>query len=128
MCSFCGEQEETVEHMFIYCNYVKELWLRTEPWMSKRFGENPPIHFQVETVLFNKLVPEWGLVKNFICLLVKYYVYRQRCLKEAISFSSLQQYITIKIITVVSAFPKGMHELKVIIFCKSRPFNCSLKL
>ena len=94
LCSFCGEQEETIEHMFIYCTHVKELWLRIEPWMSGRFGENPAINFEVATVLFNNLVPDWGHAKNFICLLVKYYVYRQRCLKEAISFSGLQQYIT----------------------------------
>ena len=41
-------------------------------------------------------------------------------------YCSCQLYsFIIKIITVVSAFPSGMHELKVIIFWKSRPLDCN---
>ena len=27
MCNFCGKSEESLEHLFIYCEISKNLWL-----------------------------------------------------------------------------------------------------
>ena len=29
-CSFCGEEAETILHLFLYCNHVKQLWIQVE--------------------------------------------------------------------------------------------------
>ena len=48
--------------------------------------DNTPINFREDTVICNKLViNDTGNIKNMICLIVKQYIYRQRCLKKPLS-------------------------------------------
>ena len=92
-CTMCREDTaETILHLFIYCKTAQTLWTQLEQYLNKRFGVNPAINFQVDTVIFNRLVPAWNHVKNFMCLLMKYHIYRQRCLKKAATFIGYQNY------------------------------------
>ena len=53
-------------HLFVYCPIVKSLWLEVEKFMDK-FNKQR-IHFDVDTVIANKLTQNPRNVKNFICL------------------------------------------------------------
>ena len=64
-----------------------------EPLILRKFGLAPVIKFQVATVLFNKIVSSWSHIKNLICLLTKYYIYRQHCLELNVDFNDLVSYI-----------------------------------
>ena len=91
LCSFCNQQPETVLHLFIYCPKIKELWIGMELFME-RFS-SLPICFNVQNVLWNKLCKQAGHVKNAICLFVKQYIYRQRCLHKNISLGGCKNYV-----------------------------------
>ena len=53
------------------------------------FSEEP-ICFEEGTVLWNRLVPNNSKhVKNFLCLVTKQYIYRQRCLGKSLQYQEL---------------------------------------
>ena len=79
-CTFCEKEPETYLHLFVYCDYVKSIWIKMEEYMLQISEQ--PINFTEETVIFNKLIANPANVKNFICLVVKQYIYRKRCFKE----------------------------------------------
>ena len=105
-CELCGKEQETYSHLFVLCEKVQDFWIRTEEMMGKYGEEN--INFNVENVLFNKLVEKPGDVKNFICLLAKQYIYKQRCLKKEINcFEFKGQVRKIKAMELYNAQKKG---------------------
>ena len=59
----------------------------------KTFSE-APIHFGIDTVLWNRLIykPK-GHVKNLICLVVKHYIYKQWCANEKLTINGCKAYI-----------------------------------
>ena len=82
--TFCHKSEETILHLFIWCEKVANLWVQIEKFMESFSDEQ--IHFSVETVLWNRFIASpKGHIKNFICLLVKQYIYRNKCLAKALS-------------------------------------------
>ena len=92
LCSFCHNERETVIHLFITCNKVAEIWLAIKELM-KTFSEMP-IHFGADTVLWNRLIyaPK-GHVKNLICLVVKHYIYKQRCANAKLTLNGGKVYL-----------------------------------
>ena len=52
-----------------------------------------PINFTVDNVLFNHLVDNPSNIKNFICLVTKAHIYKQRCIGEKPSISQLKAYV-----------------------------------
>ena len=104
LCSFCGKEPETYSHLFVLCDNIKQLWIGLEREMYK-FNDQD-INFGVDAVLNNKLVPNPRNVKNFICLLFKQYIYRQRCIGDKLnlekfifivnSSKNIERYIAVK--------------------------------
>ena len=84
ICDRCEKEDETYIHLFIMCQKVKPFWLKVKEFM-KEFSEES-IVFSTDTVIANKLVLNPGNIKNFICLMAKQYIYKQRCLREKISY------------------------------------------
>ena len=35
MCSFCGKTEESLEHLFIYCDTSKHFWSSVTEWLNE---------------------------------------------------------------------------------------------
>ena len=103
-CSFCGKHPETYLHLFIYCEHVKEIWLKLEIYMEKQSAEK--INFGIDTVICNKIIERPNHWKKFVCLLLKQYIYRQRCLAKTISYKefighlekvkNMEKYIALK--------------------------------
>ena len=53
------------------------------------------INFNEQNVMFNNIIEEDPMhVKNFICLMVKQYIYRQRCFNKELSVCELERQIT----------------------------------
>ena len=75
-------------HLFLWCPKVQELWTSFEDYV-KRFNESK-ITFNANTVFFNELVRSPISVVNFLCLVVKYYIYTQRCLAKNVDFQHLR--------------------------------------
>ena len=46
-----------------------------------------------KTIVLNKITQGCGHVANFMCLVVKQFIYRQRCLKENLHFPIIKKLI-----------------------------------
>ena len=88
MCTLCGKQKESLIHLFYECEKTQILWKQITLWMKEKYK----VTFQLNatTVIMNRIVKKAGHVVNFICLITKQYIYRQRCLKEEINFQGLK--------------------------------------
>ena len=93
MCTFCKMEEETILHLFFYCEDVQELWRSVIEYVIKSFGVNrEEIKFEPKTVIMNQLVKGRKNIVNFICLLTKQFIYRQRCGQKEIRFYPLLEH------------------------------------
>ena len=91
LCTFCQKDKESYIHLFIWCEHVKNLWLKVETFMNEFSTDH--IVFGVDMVICNRLVEDPSHVKNFLCLLTKHYIYRQRCLKSKLVFQHYKRYV-----------------------------------
>ena len=90
-CSFCGEEPESYPHLFILCKLIQPMWVQIEQFMMQ--FDSTEIRFDVASVICNRIVSKSRNVKNFICLLFKQYLYRQRCLSKEPKISEFKQIV-----------------------------------
>ena len=92
LCSFCGQQRETTLHLVHTCPHAVSLWDNVLRYITQRFNIQ---HFDMSSkaVLFNEIAQPARHIANFICLLTKQYIYRQRCLKQDISFPQFKAHV-----------------------------------
>ena len=78
MCTFCGDHEETPEHLLISCTYTKNFWLSVISWLNVH---NMKIDKLDEiSILFG--IPDnnpANCLLNHIIILGKYTIYSCRC-------------------------------------------------
>ena len=91
-CTFCKEAPETYVHLFVYCRYVKAIWIELETWMEVEISAES-ITFGLDRVISNKIMDNAKHVKNTICLMLKQYIYRKRCFKEIPTFNEFKRMI-----------------------------------
>ena len=92
LCTFCREVPETIEHMFLGCHLVSELWHGVSDWIfGKTYIELP---LNLILVLFG-IMNSHGLnfVKNKILLLTKFYIYRVKLNEGVLNLTGLKNYI-----------------------------------
>ena len=87
-CSFCKLREENILHLLYNCEYVKPMWKELVKIM-KNFTKKE-IVLNYENIVFNKLHPDPKHVINLMCLVVKQYIYRQRCKKSQIKVQEIR--------------------------------------
>ena len=77
MCSFCKKLEESLEHLFIYCDTSKNFWFSVTEWLKEHsFGVN---HLSALEISFG-LVSKENLLLNHIIILGKHVIYQSRSL------------------------------------------------
>ena len=91
-CNLCKSAIESLTHLFVECDRVQVLWRETEQYIARRF-KCQDMSFCAYNVLFDCIVPNKKHVANFICLLTKQFIYRQRCLDGNTSFVALKREI-----------------------------------
>ena len=83
MCTFCKSHDETIEHLFWHCPFVKSFWNN-----SSRLILKEPFDFDEGSILFG-YTPNVAHPINFFILHGKYYVYScklNNCLPKANAF------------------------------------------
>ena len=92
LCSFCGEEVETLVHLFVTCEKVKTLWTKIQEYYGKRFKVT---HMDMSScgIIFNKVVVKKNHIMNFVCLISKQFIYRCRCQNEELVFDKLRNQI-----------------------------------
>ena len=92
MCYFCKCENETISHLFFFCDIVKKLWHDLINYCVDQF-KITVYSLSPAKMLMNQLVPKRNHVANFLCLVTKQYIYRQRCLSKDINFVGLKSII-----------------------------------
>ena len=87
--TFCGRVKESYLHLFVYCTEVSKIWIAIEEFMYEYSQDE--IHFDTDTVMWNRIIPtKVTHIKNFICLITKHYIYKQRCMGNKLNFYELK--------------------------------------
>lgn len=110
-CSFCHNQDETIEHILWDCPTIQKFLNEIESW----FKDKNVSDFQS----FSKTQIRFGDTENacrgnafnFILLIIKYYIYTQRCLKKSLS------------LCVFKTKLKDMYQTEKMISVKKQIFN-----
>ena len=88
-CYFCKQEPETIVHLLILCPVVQEIWLRFKQFVSEEFG-NIIVELSPKNIMTNRVVKNKRDVINFMCLIVKQYIYSSRCLQKDLHFSAIK--------------------------------------
>ena len=87
-CSFCGNDIETIDHLFCNCNYTSALW---------NYMQNILVNSGINVDLKNNTVALFGgdfsRELNLLIILIKYYVFRCKQMKILPSTTGLSHYL-----------------------------------
>ena len=90
-CYFCNQYVETIIHLFWECPTIQDMWQEMRVFLEQYFKVE--LNLTATNVIFNQVVERRMHVVNFIVLVIKQYVYKQRCLKLSICVPELIQNI-----------------------------------
>ncbi len=84
LCGFCSRDIETITHLFVDCPKVKQLWEDVRLWLHA--------HVDIGLVNTNNIIfgDASGVTKNFIILLVKYYIYTTKMREKSLSLEGIK--------------------------------------
>ena len=91
-CSFCQNVPETVIHVLWQCAEVQRLWNSVFIYFKDRFN-NIRLEFSMQAIITNHVVEGRNHVINFLCLVVKQFIYAQKCLGNGLHFPILKNRI-----------------------------------
>ena len=94
LCTFCEQDKETLIHLFFYCTQVQQLWQDVLEYLQERFGIASLDRFNCRNVILNELEERHASVVNFICLITKQYIYKQKCFRQHLSSVQLLRLIS----------------------------------
>ena len=66
LCTFCSQEDETIEHVFLSCEYSKRLWKNVKDWVNK---EQDLPNLNPKNVIIRKIILA-VLSKIFCCCCV----------------------------------------------------------
>ena len=90
-CSFCKLQDETINHLFVECNYSKNLWRDLKTYCQPSYSL-PLLCPQSATLGFFDIDPHSFLLLNHVLLLYKYYIYYSRD-SAKLSLAALKRFV-----------------------------------
>ena len=76
LCSFCNEEAETLEHLFLSCAHVKKFWNEFLGWYLQ-FSQTE-INIDYRTVVLGWRTADPPLLENFILLTAKSFIFRSK--------------------------------------------------
>ena len=89
-CTFCNLETENYAHLFYFCESVRKLW----EFIEKKCN----CILSYENVILNRYLDNPKLAVNSLILFIKYFIYRQRCLKGSIAIHVCVNYLNENII------------------------------
>ena len=91
LCTFCHSSPETIDHLMYSCTQVFPLWMEFKKDSVEKY--NKEVCISLETIVTNRFCRPLKHVINTIALLLKQYIYRQRCLQQRLDYSSFTRYV-----------------------------------
>ena len=84
LCYFCGEEIETLEHFFFFCERVRTFWKELNTVLKSQ--KITSSSFDIKDVIFGLFHPENNsILVNYIILESKYFIYRSKLNKTSLS-------------------------------------------
>ena len=91
LCIFCSQDDETIKHIFLSCEYSKRLWKNVKDWVNK---EQDLPNLNPKNVVIGVVEDNSGSVgKNLLLLLYKRYIYNNKISKSALSFDGFKMFV-----------------------------------
>ena len=85
-CSFCNGPRESYYHLFYECEKVQNIWDNAKE-VCAELNPTTEIDCSYANVICNRISEPSKHINNFICLVVKQYIYAKRCLKDKLTHS-----------------------------------------
>lgn len=86
-CTFCGNYDETVVHLFWDCTVVAKLWKALLKWIQ--YFHSVKIKLSNAIVIYGNYKGRLSMLINTYILLTKFYIYRCKTQNNTINFSHL---------------------------------------
>ena len=92
LCTFCGDQPESIVHLFYDCVHVQALWEEVRSILERLLHDNRFKH-NARDVMFNTIVKNPLDYLNMITLITKNYIYVTICKNGSLRFIELASMI-----------------------------------
>ena len=79
-CTMCDRTQETVTHLLVTCPKITEVYKTLENRLK-----NKDCEFNVKNIIFNYVHRNPYHISNYLCTIVKQFIYRSKCLKVTIT-------------------------------------------
>jgi len=66
LCTFCGECEESLEHLFLHCKFTKDFWTHTINWLNKSNITISRLSDSEILLGITKESPHWTLLNHIL--------------------------------------------------------------
>ena len=91
LCTFCSQEDETIEHIFLSYEYSKRLWKNVKDWVNK---EQDLPNLSSKNVVIGFVEDNSGsVVKNLLLLLYKRYICNNRISKSTLCFDGFKMFV-----------------------------------
>ena len=93
LCSFCLKDAETIDHIFVKCEFSSNLYSEISSWLNTHKINLPPLNL-TSIVVGPCLCFNFSLLINFILLAYKSYIYRARTKGCLLSLNGFKVYLS----------------------------------
>ena len=84
LCSYCKQESETILHLFVDCDKVKEFWQSLQMWLLQNM--NIRININTKCILFSY---QWkSKLENYILAVAKHYIYKNKFSDKQLNINS----------------------------------------
>ena len=91
LCTFCSQEDETIEHIFLSSEYSKRLWNNVRDWVNK---EQDLPNLNPKNVIIGFVEDNSGsVVKNLLLLLYKRYIYNNKISKSPLRSDGFKMFV-----------------------------------
>ena len=113
-CSFCGDMDESLEHLITSCHYSKHFWAEVTRWFDKQGIEIA--HFSDKGIMLGIVRCDDELFVNHVILVAKQYLYycRQKRFLPSIRVLDSKIKMIYQLETIIAKFNNKMsaHNMK----------------
>ena len=93
-CFYCKQEPETFDHLFWSCEKIREFWECFKVFVDQKYGTD--VKLTAYAVFFNVIFSSnANHITNFLCLVAKQVIYKQRCLKQNLTLSVFKNHLSI---------------------------------
>ena len=95
LCRLCGQESETLLHLFVMCPSAKDIWLSIQNWINAKLGKNIVINRTMKILGYTLQDKNFWCV-NFILLCTRFSIFSCATKNNKPNFLQIQKFIKLK--------------------------------